>query len=522
MTASCPGCGGLYPPYTLAAGRGVALPALPPACMSRLPAILFALAVLLTAAHCTLEEDFLTEPGTRIGLSADTLSFDTVFTAVGSATRSFKIYNPHQRPLSLASVRVESDNGGRFRINVDGVSGTEVEDVFVPAEDSIYVFAEVTVDPDAPVSVSPFILEGRVVVTATTEEQSVLLVAYGQNAVYLPESRARGRLGLITCELGEVIFADERPYVLYGSLLVDSCTMVLPAGTRLYVHGGLVQDTLAEDRPIFNDGRILFFDRGRLRVEGTADEPVLIATDRLEERFVTRAGQWSGIYLLAGTGPHNINYADIRNADFGLLVDSAAVLDVANTRLRYTAREGIRARAAEVDARNVLIHSTGGAAFAGIQGGDYRLDHCTVVNYAGRNPAIALANGLEVAEDDIRVGPLDARVRNSILYGANADAIGLIDFERDAPLDYAFSNIVTRVDRLGDAYPNFRDDCLDCLYPAPEDPLFLNPQRDSFQLDSLSVAEKQAAPLPDVPVDIDGADRDADAPDIGAYERPDE
>ena len=490
--------------------------------MQRLPYLFFALLLAASAARCTLEEDFLTEPGTRVNLSADTLSFDTVFTAVGSATRSFKIYNPHARPLSLASVRVESDDGGRFRINVDGVSGTEVRDVFVPAEDSIYVFAEVTVDPDAPDSVSPFILEGRVVVTATTEEQSVLLVAFGQNAVYLPESRRRGQLGLIACELGEVVFADERPYVLYGSLLIDSCTMVLPAGTRLYVHGGLVQDTLAEGRPIFNDGRILFFDRGRLRVEGTADDPVLIASDRLEERFVTRAGQWSGIYLLAGTGPHDVDYADIRNSDFGLLVDSAAVLDVANTRLRYIAREGIRARAATVDARNVLIHSTGGAGFAGVQGGDYALDYCTVVNYGGRNPAIALANGLEVAEDDVRVGPLDARVRNSVLYGSSADAIGLVDFERDAPLEYAFSDVVTRVNRLEESFPAFREDCVDCLYPAPEAPLFVNPQRDSFQLDSLSVAIAQATPLPEITVDIDGATRDADAPDIGAYERPDE
>ena len=489
----------------------------------RLPVLaLSLLALAATLARCTLEEDFLTEPGTRVGLSADTLSFDTVFTAVGSATRSFKIFNPHDRPLSLASVRVESDNGGRFRINVDGVSGTEVRDVFVPAEDSIYVFAEVTVDPDAPVSVSPFILEGRVVVTATTEEQSVLLLAFGQNANYIPEDRTRGRLGLITCELGEVVLADDKPYVLYGSLAVDSCALVLPPGTRLYVHGGLVQDTLAEGRPIFNDGRIFFFNRGRLRVEGTAGEPVLIASDRLEESFVTRAGQYSGIYLLAGTGPHDIRYADIRNADFGLLVDTAASVSVSNSLLRYHASEGIRGRAARIDATNVLIHSTGGVGFAGVQGGDYALDYCTVVNFGGRNPAVSFANGLAVTEEDVRRGPLDVRVRNSILYGSSRDAIGLVDFEEDTPFAYALSDVVTRIDRLTESVPDFRDNCADCLFPAADDPLFVNAQRDSFQLDTLSVAIAQATPLPEVTTDVLGAERDAQTPDIGAYEYPDE
>ena len=485
-----------------------------------------AVAVLLLVAgatsRCTLEEDFLTDVGTRVRLTVDTLAFDTVFTAVGSATRSFKIVNPHDRPLSLASVRVESDDGGRFRINVDGVSGTELTEVFVPAEDSIYVFAEVTVDPDAPLSVSPFILEGRVVVTATTEEQSVLLLAYGQNANYLPADRTRGRLGVLACELGEAIFDDPKPYVLYGSLLVDSCTLVLPPGARLYVHGGLFQDTLAEGRPIFNDGQIVFGNRGRLRVDGTSESPVLIASDRLEEAFVTRAGQYSGIYLLAGSGPHVVRHADIRNGAFGLYVDSSAALTLEHSRLRYTSLEGVFALQASVTARNVLIHSTGGAGFAGVQGGDYALDYCTVVNYGGREPAALFANGFDYGDGDVRRAPLRTRVRNSILYGSSRDALALVDFEEGAPFDYGFEQLLTRIDRLPERWPTFRNDCVDCLYPEPDEALFVNPRRDSFQLDTLSVAQGRAAPLPEVAVDIEGRERDAELPDLGAYERPDE
>ena len=487
----------------------------------RLQATVSLLLAAALLARCTLEEDFLTDPGTRVILTTDTLAFDTVFTAVGSATRSFKIVNPHDRPLSLASVRVDNDAGGRFRINVDGIAGTELTEVFVAAEDSIYVFAEVTVDPDAPPSVSPFVLEGRVVVTATTEEQSVLLQAFGQNANYLPADRRRGGLALLTCELGEVPFDDPRPYVLYGSLAVDSCTLVLPPGARLYVHGGLVAnpDPDPDGPPSFNDGQIVFLERGRLRIDGTPEAPVLIASDRLEERFVTRAGQYSGIFFLRGSGPHVIRHADIRNAFFGAFVDSSTELTLEHTRLRYHALEGIRAVQARVAARNVLIHSTGGPAFAGLQGGDYALDYCTLVNYGGREPAGLFANGFEYNPDDIRVGPLDVRVRNSILYGSSPDAIALVDFERDAPFDYDFARVLTRVTELSEAWPTFRDDCASCLYPERDEPLFVNVELDSFQLDTLSVAEMRAAPLPEVTTDIDGAARDDAAPDLGAYER---
>ncbi len=482
---------------------------------------LIAVTLALVASRCTLEEDFLTDAGVRIRISADTLTFDTVFTEVGSATRSFKIFNPYDRPLQLSSVRVESEAGGRFRINVDGLSGRELRDVFIAPKDSIYVFAEVTVDPNAPLATSPFILEGRVIVRATTEEQSILLIAYGQNANYLPRSRRRGQFGLLTCELGEAIFDDPKPYVLYGSLLVDSCTMVLPAGARLYVHGGLVQDTLSPGQPIFNDGRIIFVGSGSLRVEGSAERPVLIASDRLEESFVKRPGQFSGLYLLSGSGPHSVTYADIRNGDFGIYVDSATQLLVANTKLRYTAREGILARQAIVTAENVLIHDTGGAGFRAAQGGTYTLDYATVVNYGGRNAAVAFANGAEYDLGDrqeVRVSPLSVRVRNSIIFGSARDALGLVDFERGATFEYSFSNVILRIDELTKRWPTFRTDCVGCLYPEPTAPLFVNLRQDSFQLDTLSVAEMKAAPLSGVGLDLTGELRDRTAPDIGAYE----
>ena len=474
--------------------------------------------VSLVIARCSLEEDFLRDPGTRIAFSVDTLSFDTVFASLGSATRSLKIYNPHDRPLSLASVRVESAAGGRFRINVDGISGEEVRDVYVPPNDSIYVFAEVTVDPDADLSVSPYVIEARLVVRAVDEEQSALLVAFGQNANYLPLDRRRGRFSLLTCELGTERLDDPRPYVLYGSLIVDSCTLVLPEGCRLYVHGGIVAGEFAGDSLVYNDGLLLFAGLGRLLVEGTAERPVLIASARREEPFVQRAGQYSGIRLLAGTGPHVVEHARIRNGSLGIFVDSAARLRIADTELSYISSNGIVAYAGEVDADNVAIHSTGAAAFEALKGGRYTLDYCTLVNFGGRSPAVQLGVGAVINGDQVVVGPLDARIRNSVIYSTSRDALTLPDADRPDLRRFSIANTVLRVDQTRRDVPDFLDNCVDCVFARPEDALFFKPAVDSFQLDTASIALARAQPLPDLTTDLLGRSRDASTPDAGAYE----
>ena len=159
-----------------------------------------------------------------------------------------------------------------------------MRDVFVPADDSIYVFVEVTVDPNASVLASPFVFEGKVEVTATDAAQTVVLEAFGQNAIYLPADRSRGLLGQFPCLDGVQRLDDPRPYVLYGSLIIGDCRLELPAGTRFYVHGGAVKPSAtAPQDSAFTDGIILFGPGGELSIEGTAEDPVLIASDRLEE-----------------------------------------------------------------------------------------------------------------------------------------------------------------------------------------------------------------------------------------------
>ena len=67
-----------------------------------------------------------------------------------------------------------------YRMNVDGDAGINFTDVEIPAKDSIYVFVEVTVNPNA--TALPFIIEDSIQFVTNGNLQQVQLNAYGQNA----------------------------------------------------------------------------------------------------------------------------------------------------------------------------------------------------------------------------------------------------------------------------------------------------------------------------------------------------
>lgn len=121
-----------------------------------------------------------------------------------------------------------------------------------------------TVDPDQPLSISPFILSDEIEVTANGKIFVANLEAWGQNANYIPSTDGKGKGALLSCNLGERTWSDPKPYVIYGILYIDSCTLILPAGTKIYVHGGIVRDT----NTIYNDGLIVFLENGKLDARG--------------------------------------------------------------------------------------------------------------------------------------------------------------------------------------------------------------------------------------------------------------
>ncbi|MBK9018035.1 MAG: hypothetical protein IPM82_30550 [Saprospiraceae bacterium] len=77
------------------------------------------------------------------------------------------------------------------------------------------------------------------------------------------------------------------------------------------------------------------------------------------------------------------------------------------------------------------------------------------------------------------------------------------------------------MDELLDAetgFPDFFDHCTACLTPTSQEALFADTNEDDYRLDTLSVAEKMALPLPGITFDLIGTERDPATPDIGCFE----
>lgn len=478
--------------------------------------------LLLALSFCKKEFRFTENAADKLAFNTDTLRFDTVFTELGSATRILKIYNRADEWLRVSRVFLEKGEASRFNINADGLPGRSFENLEIAPDDSLYIFVEVTINPDLPLSDSPFILDENLIFETNGNRQTVVLEAWGQNAIYIPSRYSADSLTVLSCSFGSINWDDPRPYVIWGGLFIDECELKIPAGARVHFHGGLA----IRDSSLYNDGFLFFLENGRLTVEGTADRPVLFASDRLEKEFAEVPGQWAGIRFTKGSVGNFIDHAIIRNGIVGIRVDSSAELVIKNSRIAHTAATGLLGIHATIQAENLLFYENSGFCTQLEYGGNYQFDHCTMTTYGIGSDAIRLGNTLCLDElcQNFRVNPLFARFRNCIFMGSRADQISLFDRSDDPStgFDYQFQNCIVRVKDLLDAdqFPDFLTaHCADCLVATPTDSLFVNESEYDFHLDSLSIAIDKGVDLMDViPLDLDGKLRVLPS-DIGCFER---
>jgi len=482
--------------------------------------ILFsAIALIYITLHSCHDDSISTETDIPLRFSLDTLTFDTVFTEIGSATRSFKVYNDLDQAVLINSVHLD-DASNFFRINVDGTAADIVENVRIEANDSIYIFAEVTIDPDMDISSSPFIIERFINFTANDSDYNVMIQAWGQNANYIPSNTSKATVNTLPCPLGQVTWDDPKPYVIYGALLIDNCELIIPEGQKVYVHGGIAITELGT----YNDGLVVILENGKITSNGTAENPVTIQTDRLEEEFSETQGQWSGILCTPGS-EIDLNHTSIEHSIVGLSVDSTARATLESCTIAHTAGSAISASNANITANNSLFYNNGSFGLSLNFGGTYNFNYCTVANYNNQDQAVFLNNFKCIVADcsQILPNPIQARFRNCILVGNDDDEIALIDITDGAEptfFDYELNNCIVIVDDLldADAYPNFFDNCIDCKNVSRTDSIFLDLDNFNFNLDTTSVAIDMASTINGITQDIVGNPRETNTPDIGCYE----
>lgn len=371
--------------------------------------LFFSLLACVILPSC-IEDKVSTSPADQPAFSVDTLDMGTVFTGQPTTTRSFMVYNRHDKVMSIGSIAFRDNSSKTFRINVDGQSGTSFSGIEIRPNDSIYVFVEATVpewgswQPDSVTEILDFVTNG---VT-----RSVVLTACGQDI-----ERVRGMV--VT---SDTCWSADRPRQIFDSLVVaPGATLTLEPGVVLHFH----------DKSFM---RV----EGTLIAEGTALAPIDFGGDRTgnvvaDISFEIMDSQWQGLIFATTSHGNRMSHTVVRNTVGGVRIDSLAgssdpslpALELVNCRLRNSAGYAL-------EVRHANLHATGcefAEASSGVlrlEGGSHLISHCTIANYylfsALGGPALQLAHvKTDDLSDDSAAPLLQADITNTIIYGNGSD-----------------------------------------------------------------------------------------------------
>ena len=478
--------------------------------------ILLIITIFLLAGYsCKKNSTINPDSNLKLEFSADTVLFDTVFTSLGSATHELRIYNTHSDDLKISSIRLIGGDNSPFRFNLDGESATEIYDKIIPANDSLFSFLRVTINPND--LNTPFIVEDELEFITNGNTQTIKLLAWGQNANYIVADKVVNIGGtpypyhIVADSLQTTVWTSERPYVIYGYALINSYgTLKIEKGTQVYCHQG---------------SGILSWSDGQLIIDGTSEEPVIVRGDRLESYYNHTPGQWEQILMMDGRAgaDHRISHAIIRNGTIGLNCQSVlkateCALRIDNTIVENQSGYGLFSILYAVDAKNFVIANCGFANFWAF-GGDYRFVHGTIANYWNANEhnknenAVLVTNYALDGNNEPFYYPFNMEMDNCIIYGKQKDEFKGV-FGPDADSSYVFDHCLLRSEKYNGNMEGFRH----CLFNL--DPMFVDPILPDCHIDSISSPVIGIGnPLfgNEMPYDLDGVSR-VGTPDLGAYQ----
>lgn len=328
------------------------------------------------------DENFTTDADKQLSFSTTKLSFDTIFSSVPSPTKTFKVYNRNKKALKISSIALEKGEESYFRMNVDGTIPPPenfVQDVVLKANDSLYIFVEITADEQN--LNTPTFIEDAIVFLTNGQQQKVSLTAHSQDVVIFDKK-------IIS---NDTIFTADKPYLIYNYLkIAEGKTLTLQPGVRLYFH---------------QDADLLV--GGNLVAEGTYENPILLRGDRFdkindtaETPYAYLPGQWGSVILEWNNGNHVLKNVSISGATNGLLISGGSVirpkLDLKNTSIHSCLLYGIYSQSADVKIVNSEISNCGRACLT-IFGGNTSAAHCTFANYyewggSAEMPAVSISN----------------------------------------------------------------------------------------------------------------------------------
>jgi len=467
---------------------------------------LFLPVLLSVLIGCTTDE-VVTNPGNDLRFSSDTLTFDTLFSTIGSTTAWLKVRNVGDKTIRIASISLQSGGSKGFKINLDGETKTSFTNVEIPPHDSLFLFVQVKTNLQG--TGSPLKVTDAVLFDTDGPRKQIVLEAWSWDAVFWK---------------GKLISADSTltsnlPIVIYDSLVVaENATLTILPGTKLYFHDGAYMKIY-----------------GTLSAIGTSDAPIQFRGDRLDYilpdyPYDYASGQWYFLQLAPTSFNNRLEYVDIHGAYYGIIADSSSLtqskLKMFNSMVHNMVYSCIWSNTSSIEIGNCQLSNSGSYTVAQI-GGSSLFTHCTIANYQsgrdGERSALLLTNNLITAHQDTLAYPLSAEFRNCIVFGSRADEVLLAKSNQFA-WKASFWNCLLRATSI----PLELASATNCTYgKLISDAHFLKLGSEAdryvydFRLDSISPAINMGSTsyLSTYPTDRNGISRSVDGkPDAGAYE----
>ena len=462
---------------------------------------------------CKKEDFSNSDTNAILHFSTDTITFDTIFASIGSVTKILTVYNHNSFDIKC-DISLRGSSAAHFRMNIDGISENSQSNIEISANDSIFIFLEVTIDPSS--SSTPYILTDTLVFTTGTKKQDINIVAWGQDA-YFHTANTYGDIingtdttrfyyHLLDCS---VPWQDDKPHVIYGYAIINpGQTLTINEGCNIYLHknsGILAGNPFSE------------FFGGSIKINGVLGNEVTFQGDRLDPWYKDIPGQWDRIWLLPGSVDNEINYAIIKNGNIGVHADtvynSSPTVTISNTIIQNMSGIGILGQGANITAINTVISKCGQYAVACNIGGNYNFTHCTFANYwnySNRNtPSILLNNYYEGNDGDIYVRDLTANFTNCIIEGSLSTEVSFQE-QGSGVFNYNFDHCFLKLDpTINTANSNYENVIIS------QSVKFEDAYEGNFHLQENSSAIDAGKNIGNFN-DIEGNPRNN--PDIGAYE----
>ena len=502
--------------------------------------------ILILTFSCKKDQNILNiSSNNALSFSVDTLLFDTVFTTIGSSTRYLKVYNNLSKDINIDVISLAQGENSAFKLNIDGESSHSVQNTLLRNGDSLYIFAEVTIDPNG--LNNPYIETDSINFKYNNYIQDVDLVAWGRDAYFhssIPDFQQHQYSNLDSMLYSDFFYnipqelineqfyyysineftewTNDKPHVIYGDVIVENgATLKLQQGSEVYLH---------------NDAWIVIDSLSSLHSLGTINMPIIIQSDRTDSHSIidysNTPGQWGKIWMLPGSNNNLIEYTILKNGKIGIQIDGVndinnlplePMLTIKNSIIYNMSDIGLLAQGSKIYGENTLIANCGTSLMGLNIGGDYEFKHCTFANFwpfnSRQTPSVFLnnyyddSNGVTQERDLIR-----ADFGNSIITGNNENEIF---FDKSSNENTAFNyNINYCFLKLDTNYWNnwkqelFEENILN------GDIAFLDYEIFNFELDSNSVAINAGSEIiaQEVPTDINGINRTTE-PDLGCFEK---